>query len=410
MALLEVALGIVALGLLVPAAMLLLECAARLAPARSVPPSHAARPSVVVIVPAHDEASRIGACLDALGRQVGRDDRVIVVADNCVDDTAARAAAHGVTVLERTDPRRRGKGYALLHALDAIAAAPPDVVIVLDADSAIGPDLVATLARAASSTHRPVQAAYLPELPPQPGALDRLSGFAFVMKNVTRPTGLARLGLPCLLAGTGMAFPWAVIHGAPIVGDRTAEDMRLAVDLSLAGHSPVFCPEARLTGPIEKWTTGATVQRTRWEHGHLETLLASVRPLLAAAIGGRRPRLLALALELGVPPLSLWALSWTTAAALATVLISIGGSAVPLALLVTGGAFVAGAVALAWVRDGRPFVPAHMLVATAGYVLRKLPVYAAFPHRRRSTWATRAAGPPAAVPSGPRRDEEGQRP
>ena len=327
----------------------------------------------------------------------------MVVADNCADDTAARARERGATVLERDDPKRWGKGYALLHALEAIAAEPPDVVLMIDGDSTMGAGLVGTLSRAAASARRPIQAAYLPQLPRQPRMLDRLSALAFVTKNVTRPTGLARLGLPCLLTGTGMAFPWTVIRAAPIAGDRTAEDMRLAVDLSIAGYPPSFCPEALIAGPLAPWKEGPTVQRTRWEHGHLETLAAGIGPLLGAAIRDRRPELLALALELGVPPLSLWALLWTIATTLSLVLIVGGGSGRPLGVLLTGGLFAATAVLIAWARDGRSFVPARMLGATAWYVVRKLPVYATFPWRRHARWAAASAGPPdgpAAAPTG----------
>lgn len=389
----EVLLTVLALGLLVPAAVLAVECTASLWPARPTRLSRGPRPRVVVVVPAHNEAARIGACLTALGRQLATDDRVIVVADNCVDDTAARAREHGATVLERNDAERPGKGYALLHALDAIATAPPDVIVVIDADSVTHAGFVETLSRAAASTHRPVQAAYFPELPSQPGALDRISALAFVAKNVTRPRGLARLGLPCLLTGTGMAFPWRVIRGAPIAGAKTAEDMRLAADLSMAGHPPTFCPEARLVGPLDKWKDGATLQRTRWEHGHLETLFDRVLPLLLAALRQRRPALLALALELSVPPLSLWALLWTIAATFAVGLASMGRPLLPLGLVLTGGLLVAGSVLVAWARDGRQLVPARVLLATGWYVTHKLPVYTAFLRRRQTQWALTGLAP-----------------
>lgn len=394
----EALLTVLALGLLVPAAVLAVECTASLFPARPARLSRGPRPRVVVIVPAHNEAARIGACLTALGRQLATDDRVIVVADNCVDDTAARAREHGATVLERNDAERPGKGYALLHALDAIAAAPPDVIVVIDADCVTHAGLVETLSRTAASTDRPVQAAYFPELPSQPGPLDRISALAFVAKNVTRPRGLARLGLPCLLTGTGMAFPWRVIRGALIAGAKTAEDMRLAADLSIAGHPPTFCPEARLVGPLEKWKDGATLQRTRWEHGHLETLFDRVLPLLLAALRQRRPALLALALELSVPPLSLWALLWMIAATFAVAMASLGGPLLPLGLVLTGGVLVAGSVLVAWARDGRQLMPARALLAAGSYVTHKLPVYTAFLRRRQSQWAlTRIAPSPGPV-------------
>lgn len=382
----ELLLIVFAVGLLVPAAVLLVECAASLWPARPVNELRDLRPRVVVIVPAHNEAGAIDVCLAALAPQLATQDRVIVVADNCVDDTAERARAHGAHVLERNALERPGKGHALLHALKALAAAPPDVVIIVDADSVPQAGLVEMLAYAAAQTGRPVQAAYFPALPSQPGPLDEISALAFVAKNVTRPRGLVRLGLPCLLTGTGMAFPWEVIRAAPIAEAKTAEDMRLAIDVSLAGYAPTFCPAAHIVGPLERWKDGVTLQRARWEHGHLETLVERVVPLLLTALRRRSLSLVALALELSVPPLSLWALLWTIAALLAGGLALFGGRLLPLGLILFGGLLVVGAVLIAWVRDGRALVPARVLIATGWYVARKLPLYASFPRRRQSQW------------------------
>ena len=36
----------------------------------------------------------------------------------------------------------------------------------------------------------------------------RVAEFAWRVNNWVRPLGLAALGLPCQLMGTGMAFPW----------------------------------------------------------------------------------------------------------------------------------------------------------------------------------------------------------
>ena len=61
-------------------------------------------------------------------------DRLLVVADNCTDHTAAVARAAGAEVLERRDAERRGKGYALAAGVDTLRAGPPDVVVIVDAD------------------------------------------------------------------------------------------------------------------------------------------------------------------------------------------------------------------------------------------------------------------------------------
>ena len=92
--LLGTALTVVALVLLVPAGVLLIQVLAAVLPERSdnaraaLP---ALRPQVAVLVPAHDEAVGIGATLRSLLAQLAPGDRLLVVADNCSDDTAAIA-------------------------------------------------------------------------------------------------------------------------------------------------------------------------------------------------------------------------------------------------------------------------------------------------------------------------------
>lgn len=70
---------------------------------------------LAVLIPAHDEEEGIATTLESLldGDYPASARRVIVVADNCSDATAARAAATGAEVWERTDPANRGKGFAL---------------------------------------------------------------------------------------------------------------------------------------------------------------------------------------------------------------------------------------------------------------------------------------------------------
>jgi poly-beta-1,6-N-acetyl-D-glucosamine synthase len=84
-------------------------------PAIAVP--HTSRPQeaersarVTVLVPAHDEGDRITDTLAGLRRQTLPPDRVLVVADNCSDDTAALARAAGAEVLETVGNRAKKAG------------------------------------------------------------------------------------------------------------------------------------------------------------------------------------------------------------------------------------------------------------------------------------------------------------
>jgi cellulose synthase/poly-beta-1,6-N-acetylglucosamine synthase-like glycosyltransferase len=55
-------------------------------------------PAVAVLIPAHNEAELIGATVASLQRQTRPADRVIVMADNCTDDTVAIARRGGAEV------------------------------------------------------------------------------------------------------------------------------------------------------------------------------------------------------------------------------------------------------------------------------------------------------------------------
>ncbi len=70
---------------------------------------------LAIIVPAHNEASGILRTLSNLGRLAQADGQtdVIVIADNCDDDTGRIATEAGFRVMERHNENFRGKGYAL---------------------------------------------------------------------------------------------------------------------------------------------------------------------------------------------------------------------------------------------------------------------------------------------------------
>src|SRR5947207_15860225 len=82
---------------------------------RTSPVAAPAAPShkTTVLIPAHHEGAGILPTLRDVQAQLGPNDRILLIADNCTDDTAAIVHAAGVEVIVRADPARRGKGYAL---------------------------------------------------------------------------------------------------------------------------------------------------------------------------------------------------------------------------------------------------------------------------------------------------------
>ncbi len=204
---------------LVPAAVLLLQL---LAAAWRGDAWIAAQPqlpragTLAVLMPAHDEADGIEPAIRAVLAQLGDGDRLLVVADNCSDATAAVARAAGAEVTERNDSARRGKGYALDHGVRWLEQAPPAAVVILDADCIAAPEALQHLAATSLATGRPVQGLYSMHLPPGARLEMRIAAFAWIVKNKLRPLGAAALGGPCQLMGTGMAFPWPLLRVAPL--------------------------------------------------------------------------------------------------------------------------------------------------------------------------------------------------
>jgi cellulose synthase/poly-beta-1,6-N-acetylglucosamine synthase-like glycosyltransferase len=371
--------------LLLPNAVLGVEALAALLPDRRKRPADQRRPRVAILIPAHDEEGGIGKTVSGLLAEITDGDRIIVIADNCSDHTADVARAAGAEVIERTDPDRRGKGHALSFGANHLRASPPEVVIIMDADCRVERGTLRQLAELAAYRDRPVQAVYLMHAVDRRG-MSGVSAFAFLVRNLVRPTGLARLGLPSQLTGTGMAFPWHVYRDAPATEGFLVEDLLLGHELALRGKAPLLCEDVIVGSDFPTSEQASLKQRRRWEHGELAILLRTPR-LIARGISSLDPGLIALALDSAVPPLALLVVLQTTATGGAVVLALLGGSWVPVALTLTGGGLLTLGLGAAWLAHGRELLSLSDLAKIPSYVLWKLPLYSSFMRRgMHSEW------------------------
>jgi cellulose synthase/poly-beta-1,6-N-acetylglucosamine synthase-like glycosyltransferase len=317
---------------------------------------------------------------------------LLVVADNCTDDTASLSAAHGAQVIERKDESRRGKGFALDFGVRHLASDPTDVVIVVDADCALSTDCIDRIARLCRHCDRAVQALYLMHSWPGAPARTQIPEFSWLVKNMARPLGLHALGLPCQLMGSGMAFPWDQLRAAKLATGHIVEDLKLGIDLACAGSPPLFCPEALVTSEFARSAQGAASQRTRWEHGHLGVILHDGPRLLRHALVTPSLNSLALALDLCVPPLALLTLlaGATWLASLIAALLGAGKAALAIACVECG--LLASGVLLAWWAHGRQVLALRTIPLAAGYALAKIPLYARFLVTRQKAWVRSKRG------------------
>jgi cellulose synthase/poly-beta-1,6-N-acetylglucosamine synthase-like glycosyltransferase len=333
------------------------------------------RPRAGVLIPAHNESSGLTATIESVKSQLCEGDRLLVVADNCTDDTSAVATSLGVEVINRQNPLKKGKGYALDWGIKHLILDPPEVLIIVDADCLFTEGSIDTLVRGCRDEHRPLQALNLMKAPEEFPETFQFAEFAWRVKNWVRPLGLRALHLPCQLTGTGMAFPWNVIRSANLASGEIVEDLKLGLELARAGKPALFCPSACVVSHFPTSQEGIDSQRQRWERGHLNMLVKVAPRMLREGIMNRDIRLFILALDLAVPPLSLLALIEIALLSVSMFTWWSGAPGTSFYVVLTTNILFALAVVLSWIYFGRDVMPARRLLTAPLFVGRKLWLY-----------------------------------
>jgi len=375
-----VSLTLIFLALLLglPAAVLLVEVIAALKSAKAkpaIPIEAKSAQRLVVIVPAHNESNGIVPTIEDIKPQLKPGDRLIVVADNCTDDTAAVASLAGAEVISRNDLTQIGKGYALGWAINHVSADPPDFVVFIDADCRLQSDGIGKLLAACGELQRPVQACFLMKTADNSPIDHSFAEFTFLLRNLIRPLGLRNLNRPVQLMGTGMIFPWDVIRSAPLASGHLVEDLKLGLDLAAVGKAPYFLPAVQVSSDFPLTAKGTDSQRQRWVQGHLGMIQKTAPRLLFQAISHRNLDLLALTLDLLVPPLSLLGLLIVGSFALTFLAAALGLSLVPLVIASLNLLMFGFAVLLAWLKFGQDILPARVLSSLGRQVLGKFRIH-----------------------------------
>lgn len=372
-----------------------IELLVGLAPLAANPPSERAAATAVIVVPAHDEVAMIGETVAALKAAANGAARILVVADNCSDNTAAEARRAGAEVIERIDADRRGKGFALDFARQHLASAPPDLVVIVDADCRIDGQSLRRLIAVCAASARPCQAVYLLDPAPRGSPAVQISTFAFYIRNLVRQRALQRLIGQVHLLGTGMALPWRAFDRRGLATADIVEDLRMGIELARAGSAPIFVEDAQVWSAPET-AANTLVQRRRWEGGFLAHSLRSGPRMLFERVGRGDVRGLWAALDLMVPPLALLVTLDILALAIGLCLTWLtGAGAWPLMLL--GSSLLLAGVSLlaAWACGGSRFVSFGSLARFPLYLIWKLPLYIGLVRRGApKEWLrTRGGGP-----------------
>jgi cellulose synthase/poly-beta-1,6-N-acetylglucosamine synthase-like glycosyltransferase len=264
-----------------------------------------------VVVPAHNEASGIAHTVANLRQLDWPTDRyrILVIADNCTDATAALAGAAGATVLERRDPTLRGKGYALQFGFERSRVdAWADAIAIVDADSEVSPNLLEAFAARIEQGAVALQAHH-GVLHPEGAWRTRLLAIAMAAYHILRSRARERQRVSCGIRGNGWCVTHKLLASVRYQAFSLAEDIEYGVELGLAGHRVHYAGEAHASQDMTVGPEGARKQRQRWEHGRFQLVRSRTLPLLRAALRRRSGICLDLALDLLVLPLSYVALN-----------------------------------------------------------------------------------------------------
>lgn len=271
-----------------------------------------------VVVPAHNEAGLIVACIRSIrgsAELVSDPVDLVVVADNCADQTAALARAEGATVLERHVPKLPGKPHALAWALSRLSVAPYDAFVFVDADTVVPPEFLPGLLAAKPARDEALQP-YNASSNEAESWLTRLGGLFTRMRYEVDFPRRARRGLNIPLTGNGMCLGTDLLRqGWPALS--LTEDLEWYARLTASGIRIRMAPTARVLSQGARSLTQGASQRLRWARGRTSVLRVWWRPLVTSRRIGWRQKLDALrTLALPGPATLLWcaiagtALAW----------------------------------------------------------------------------------------------------
>ncbi len=201
---------------------------------------------------------------------------VYVVADNCTDNTASAACAHGAEVYERHDLEKVGKGYALGELFEHIGTTVGfdayDGYIVVDADNILDKNYAKEMNKCFMSGERLITSYRNSK---NYGDNWISSGYSLWFLRESRQLNAVRtnLGTTCEIHGTGFLVSKEIIkRQGGWVHHLMIEDVQFTVENVLLGEKVAYCHDAILydeqpTSPKVSWW-----QRKRWCRGYLQIL------------------------------------------------------------------------------------------------------------------------------------------
>lgn len=259
---------------------------------------------IAVIIPAHNEEKNIERCIKSIKESEKgiHSVEVIVVADNCSDNTAKIAVKAGAKAIERFNEVKRGKGAALDYAFNLLKDEKNDAYIIIDADTVVDKNFIEVMGDQFSIGEEALQCKYL-VLNKKESQKTRFMNLALLSMNVFRPNGREKYRFSVGIMGNGFGLSKKLIDEVPYSANSITEDLEYHLKLIESGKRVKFVKSTGVLADFPLSKEGNETQRARWEGGRF-LLQRQFGPKLADKIFKGKTKLIEPFLELMTLPLS----------------------------------------------------------------------------------------------------------
>jgi cellulose synthase/poly-beta-1,6-N-acetylglucosamine synthase-like glycosyltransferase len=256
-------------------------------------PAGSPLPSFIVLTPCRDGAACLPGFIKSFRDQNYPPElfRICVVADNCVDASAAVARTLGANVYERQNLKAVGKGNAINEVLHArFMNEDFNALVVLDVDDRVGPDFLRQAARYVVGGQAEVISCATYAKNPNETLYTHVGDLIQQLLRLHQ-TGRSLLGWDAVIYGSHgyvltrpalERLSWHTTTG------QIAEDMELRLRCGLRNIPVVYAPPLAVYNDVTAHPAEVRQQRMRWNSTYLPLIPHYIGPLLRQGLGGRR--------------------------------------------------------------------------------------------------------------------------
>lgn len=249
-----------------------------------------------IFIPAHNEEVVIENIVDNLKHLNYPKDSydVFVIADNCTDNTASLAAAAGAIVLQRSDDKKKGKGYALQWAFEEILYREDceyDAAVIFDADNLVSRNFLREMNNKLCDGHKVIQG-YIDSKNPGDSWITASYSIAFWSSNRLFQCARSFLGMSCEIGGTGFCVDVRVLKEIGWQATCLVEDLEFTMKLMLNNIKVAWAHEAVVYDEKPLTLAQSWRQRRRWMQGFADVCSRYFIKLLVKGIRERNVALI----------------------------------------------------------------------------------------------------------------------